>query len=83
MTRGQVNGSPVRSAFKRTAPFASVNPPGFALRVLRFAPPLRVTEAKPAGGDPTQFICVCGLSPVSAFLQRARLRDRASALTLR
>jgi hypothetical protein len=52
--------------------------------VLRFAPALRVTEAKPGGGGLTGFILRSGLIAVGAFLPRARLRRlRAQPRALR
>lgn len=64
----------VRRPVERIAPFAPVNPSGFASGVLRFAPALRVTGAKPGGGGLIEFISRAGLSSLSAFLRRARLR---------
>jgi hypothetical protein len=64
----------VRRPVERIAPFAPVNPSGFASGVLRFAPALRVTGAKPGRGGLIEFISRAGLSSLSAFLRRARLR---------
>jgi hypothetical protein len=67
-------GSSVRRPGERIAPFAPVNPSGFASGVLRFAPALRVTAAKPGGGGLIKFMSRAGLASLSAFLLRARLR---------
>ena len=65
---------PVRSLSSVPPLSPPSTPPASPSGVLRFASPLRVTEAKPGGGGLFFFISRSGLDPVSAFLRRARLR---------
>ena len=61
---------------ERPAPFAPVNPSGFASGALHFAPAFRVTGAEPGAGGLIGSSNFAASQIVMAPLERARLRVR-------